>query len=377
MKVVFLSNYFNHHQSALSDALWRLTDGNYVFLETTEMSQARRQLGYDTCSRPYTRRVQDAPEEALRLIREADLVITGSAPESWVRHRIRSGKLLFRYSERPLRRGVEPVKYLPRLILWHLRNPNRKPIYMLCAGTDTPGDYSRFFLFRNRMYRWGYFPERKQYSDIRGLLDSKDAAEILWCGRFLPLKHPDDALLAAGKLKDEGYAFRLTFLGMGEMEGRLRQMCKELELEDRVRFLGPQDSGQVRVYMERAGIFLFTSDHREGWGAVLNEAMNSGCAVIANRGAGASEVLVRHGENGILYSDGSTDAMYENLRYLLEHPQRQKQLGLSAYETIQGTWNAEVAAERTLMLAERILKGEKTPNLFAEGPCSMAKVVCE
>lgn len=377
MNVVFLSNYFNHHQSALSDALWKQTGGSYTFLETAEMSQARRQLGYGNDTRPYTLRVQDAPEKALRLIREADVVIAGSAPECWVRHRVRCGKLLLRYSERPLRRGLEPAKYLPRLVLWHLRNPRRKPIYMLCAGIYTPGDYSRFFLFRNRMYQWGYFPETKHYPDIHSMLAAKDPAEILWCGRFLPLKHPDDALAAARELKERGYAFHLTFLGMGEMEPQLRKLCLEWDLKDRVRFLGPQDNRQVRKYMERVGIFLFTSDHREGWGAVLNEAMNSGCAVIANSGAGASEVLLRHGKNGILYSEGNRNGLCESLRDLLEHPEKQKQLGQAAYETIRDTWNAEVAAKRVLALSERMQKSDKKPDLFEDGPCSLAKVVYE
>jgi hypothetical protein len=33
---------------------------------------------------------------------------------------------------------------------------------------------------------------------------------------------------------------------------------------------------EVRVHMEQSNIYLFTSDFGEGWGAVLNEAMNSG-----------------------------------------------------------------------------------------------------
>ena len=34
--------------------------------------------------------------------------------------------------------------------------------------------------------------------------------------------------------------------------------------------------------MEKADIFLFTSDRREGWGAVANEAMNSACALVVS-----------------------------------------------------------------------------------------------
>lgn len=46
MTVVFLSNYFNHHQKPFSDAMYaRLGDG-YTFIETGTMSAERKSLGY-------------------------------------------------------------------------------------------------------------------------------------------------------------------------------------------------------------------------------------------------------------------------------------------------------------------------------------------
>ena len=44
MKISFVSNYFNHHQKFLSDALMRWSD--YSFIATTEMRKEREQLGY-------------------------------------------------------------------------------------------------------------------------------------------------------------------------------------------------------------------------------------------------------------------------------------------------------------------------------------------
>ena len=38
--------------------------------------------------------------------------------------------------------------------------------------------------------------------------------------------------------------------------------------------------------MEKCHIHIFTSNHLEGWGAVVNEAMNSGCCEVANVQAG-------------------------------------------------------------------------------------------
>ena len=374
MNVIFLSNFFNHHQSALSDALWELTDGNYHFIETIPMPQARKALGYHAEQKPYVLRYQGNEERIHNMIREADVVIAGSAPEKLVRRRIKTGKLMFRYSERPLKKGLELWKYLPRLIRWHWRNPMCRPIYMLCASAYTAGDYAIFGLFRNRTYKWGYFPEAKRYENIDNLLADKDSAEILWCGRFLDWKHPDDALQAAKMLKEDGYAFKLNFIGRGEMETKLLQMVEDFDLKDCVCFLGSMKPEEVREHMERAGIYVFSSDRNEGWGAVLNESMNSGCAVVASHAIGSVPFLVQDGENGLVYESGNVKDLYEKLRYLLEHPQQQKRLGLAAYETIAGEWNAQTAAERVITLSTAILDGNKKPQIFENGPCSIAEI---
>ena len=246
IKIIFLCNFFNHHQSALSDALWEQTGGNYFFIETEEMSEERKQLGYHVEQKPYVLRYQGNEEQVLKLIREADAVLVGSTPEKLVRQRIRTGKLMFRYAERRLKKGLEPWKYLPRLVRWHWRNPLNKPNYMLCASAYTAGDYAKFGLFLDRTYKWGYFPETKHYEDIHALLDRKDTAQILWCGRFLDWKHPDDAIMVARRLKDDGYSFRLNFIGRGEMEPKLRRMVENFHLEDCVVFLGSMKPEEVR-----------------------------------------------------------------------------------------------------------------------------------
>ena len=124
--------------------------------------------------------------------------------------------------------------------------------------------------------------------------------------------------------------------------------------------------------MERASIYLFTSDRQEGWGAVLNEAMNSGCAIIASHLAGSTPYLIQNGENGMIYHSGDLKALYQSLEILLENPGIQYELGLKAYETIINEWNAEVAAERLLSLSEYILEGKEFNELFRSGPCSKA-----
>lgn len=377
MKFVFVSNYYNHHQSALCKSLYDKTEGNFCFVATSEMRQERKQLGYGGWTVPEYVYTAYTGEEDFRtcqkLINEADVVIAGSAPETMLKQRIKESKLIFRYTERPLKKKASLFLYLPRMIKWHFRNPISKPVYLLAASAYATADYARYGLFKNKAYRWGYFPQVKTYSQ----LPQKEEKSILWVGRFLDWKHPDDALRVAARLRDAGYTFKLHFVGTGPMKQQLHDMVAELNLQNYVSFLGSMNPEQVREQMEKAGIFLFTSDKQEGWGAVLNESMNSGCAVVAGHAIGAVPYLLDDNRNGMIYCSGDVDMLYEKTKYLLDHPSEQHRLGLRAYETITQIWNAEIAAERLQNLASCILRGERNPGLFANGPCSRAETMNE
>ena len=380
MNILLLSGFFNHHLKPVSDQLYRNDRVTHYFVSTEPMPEERKTFGYHMEQFPpyvcpaYESEIQK--RRALALLDEADVVITGSALESMVRRCVWKNKLIFRYAERPVKIR-EPLKYFPRLLRWNWRNPFWKPIYLLAASAYSAADYARFGMFRNRAYKWGYFTEMKKYEDIDGFLSEKAAADILWCGRFIDWKHPDDALLAVKKLKAEGYVFRMRFVGCGDQEAKLRDMVRDYDLTDCVEFLGSMAPERVREHMESAGIYLFTSDKQEGWGAVLNESMNSGCAVIASHAIGAVPFLMKDGENGLIYRSGDVEMLCDKIRYLLDHPLEQKRLGKAAYETIVNEWNAEVAAERVVALAQAILDGEKHPDLYKTGPCSQTGILAD
>ena len=249
---------------------------------------------------------------------------------------------------------------------------------MLCASAYTAGDYAKFGLFRGRCYKWGYFPETIRYPSIDDLIDRKAKATILWCGRFLDWKHPDDVIEVAKRLRDAGCCFKIEMIGTGEMEQQLKRQASDAGLlETNIRFLGAMSPEAVRRHMESAGICLFTSDRQEGWGAVLNEAMNSGCAVVASDAAGATPYLVNDGVNGSVYHSGNIQELYEKVRRLLENTTMQYSFGKAAYQTITELWNAEVAAKRFLQLSQALLNGTDASRLFADGPCSPAKPLRE
>ena len=96
MKIVFVSNYFTHHQSALAAAFDSMEDVQFHFLETERMEDERKAMGWEITNPSYVLGYDEKNGNAYRqLIDEADVVIIGSAPARLVKHRLRAGKLTF------------------------------------------------------------------------------------------------------------------------------------------------------------------------------------------------------------------------------------------------------------------------------------------
>ena len=322
MKIVFVSNFYNHHQKPLADALYSIIGDDYRFIETERISTERLKMGWGKDERPsyilqsYT---DDAAQNKCQdIINDADVVIYGSAPHDMFKTRLRAGKLTFKYCERPYKTGV-PVFKLPVHILRAQKNYAQfRNFYVLCASAYAPADFSKMLSFIGKTYKWGYFTEVKNYEDIDAVISEKTPASILWVSRFISLKHPEIPVQIAKRLKNEGYKFKLGMIGNGELEKSTKSLIESANVSDCVEMLGSMTPELVRKHMEKSEIFLFTSDRNEGWGAVVNESMNSACAVVANSAIGSVPFLITDGENGCMYKDGDIDNLYAKIKHLLD-----------------------------------------------------------
>ena len=185
------------------------------------------------------------------------------------------------------------------------------------------------------------------------------------------VKHPEFAVLLARYLKEKGYKFRLDMIGDGEQKEEVEAIIKENNLGDYVKLLGFLPPDEVRTYMEKADIYLFTSNHLEGWGAVVNEAMNSACAVVAGSNAGAVPYLIKDGENGLIYEGENIEQFFKKVEMLINSEELRKKLGKNAFDTIYKTWNAKIAARRLVRFSNHLL--HDTPyEKYTIGPLSKA-----
>jgi glycosyltransferase involved in cell wall biosynthesis len=110
---------------------------------------------------------------------------------------------------------------------------------MLCASAYTAADLALFGNYKNRLFKWGYFPETKEYN-IDELIISKrsDVLKVLWVGRFVGWKHPELVLAVAQKMIIEKIDFQLIMIGNGEEFEKINQLIDDMGLRNRVILLG-------------------------------------------------------------------------------------------------------------------------------------------
>ncbi|MCR4687276.1 MAG: glycosyltransferase family 4 protein [Lachnospiraceae bacterium] len=373
MTLTFVSNYINHHQLPVAGYMYDKLGDGYHFIQTEEVEEERVSLGWQAdFNLPYLVKSYEDDDRARELIANSDIVLMDDCvSEDYINDRIEAGKIVIRLAERCYKEGQWKA-ISPRGLIYknkvHTKRAD-KPVYLLCEGGYVADDYEIFKAYRGKRYKWGYFPEFRECTYDKD--DSK--LNILWAGRLINWKHPEIAIKGAKYLKDKGIDFSLDIVGTGNLGGYLEKMVKELRAQDKVTFSGSLPYKEVRERMLKSQILLCTSDYEEGWGAVVNEGLNSRCAVLASHAMGATPFLIKHEKNGLVFKSEDQNDFNDKLYALATNADLRRALSDEGYNTIASLWNANVAAERLLTFAKGLMNGEIKE--YEDGPMSVAEAI--
>ncbi len=377
MTVTFFSNFLVPHQLQFCEEMVNLVGDGFTFVATMPFYSENVTQGFSDLNSNYSfclKSYEDTEsyKKAKDLAKNSDMVILGAAPEKFARMRVLTGKNLYKYSERefkPINKIKQsPVKFLQVLINNSIYAKSR--VYMLCASAYAAGDYESIGAYKGKTYKWGYFPKGSDKS-IEELMSYKnDTPVILWAARMIEWKHGEIAVEIAKYLKDKGLNFKLKMIGSGEKKDRWEQLSESFDLQDRVEFVGSLSNKKTIEYMEKADIFLATSDSNEGWGAVVNEAMSAACAVVGCEGMGSVPYLIENDKSGKIYKENDIETAKKSVEELVTNRQKREAIAKNAKARIDGVWCAKVAAENIFKLDKALQKHDENPIEF--GPCSRA-----
>ena len=378
MNITFYSNFLNHHQLPICEELSAKKNIKFTFVATEQIPQERLDLGYEDMNKkyPFVLTTYDSEknyEKAIKLGLESDIVIIGSAPDDFIKQRLKYiEKITFRYSERIFKKStlknlLSPFKDF-RIFKKHYKNHK---YYLLCASAYSRSDFNKIGHFKNKCFKWGYFPKVNKY-DIDKLINNKSKKKItiLWVARFLDWKHPEYAIDLAKYLNSKNYSnYQIKMIGIGPEFEKCKKLINDNNLKENVILCGSMPNEKVIDEMKKANIYIFTSDRGEGWGAVLNESMNNGCAIVANKNIGSVPYIIEDGKNGYSYS--TKKEFYKSVEILINDKEKREKIGKNAYYTMINKWNAENAVKNFLDLSNKILNNEDISNVnYDNGPCS-------
>ncbi len=387
MKIVIITNMVVHYILTYYNKLNQLTDNNTYYITTEPVPEERLKLGfsdYDDLNDNNIINAYKSDEDRDRandVVNSADLILAGYTSEKI--NISNPNAIVFTMMEAYL---VGDGKDWARKIKWGLKTIKKtKPNwYYLAISAYLPYDLRKSWPFFdiNRVYKWAYFPEVTNEKDntekeVDINIGSSDRPfRFLWVGRFLKWKHLEYAISVVAYVNNELHKYaELTVAGRGDKAytEELKKYAIDNNIEDKVNFVGSVQSDKISDYYNEADIYLFTSDGKEGWGAVLNEAMINGCAVIASDAPGSTRYLIEDKKNGLIYYDNDLQQLKEKARFLIQNPNLIKVYGENARHTIQSLWNADVASEQLIQLYKYLSNGKGQVPIT--GPCSKADYI--
>jgi glycosyltransferase involved in cell wall biosynthesis len=173
--------------------------------------------------------------------------------------------------------------------------------------------------------------------------ESRNSNLILSVGNLIPIKGHELLLRSVASLAHDFPDLRLELIGEGPERSRLEALSTQLQISDRVKFLGRQPRREVAAAMRRCTLFVLPSRY-EALGCVYLEAMATGKPVIGCRGQGIADI-VQHGFNGFLVGPDNEKQLTLAIAMLLKDETLRSNLGRAARDTVVDRLTLEHQAE--------------------------------
>lgn len=379
MKIVCISNILNHHTKPICDELFKIFGDDFIFIATTSYTADSLKGSSETTfvDVPYLMNIYNNKGKqklAHELCFKADVLIQQHAGDSFIRKRLKENKLTFRVSERIFKgkKGdfLRKIKYILRNFPYKNKN-----LFLLAASAYASYDMNKCFSFKNKSYKWGYFPDIRKDDKTVKTRKPSDKLKFTWVGRFIDWKHPEVCLIVANFLQNWNIDFEMNMIGEGPLRKNIIEQIYKRGLQDKIKLLGKITNAEVQKYMADSTFFIFSSDKGEGWGAVLNEAMAQGSIPIASHEPGSVPFLIGDNKNGYIYEQGNVDSLERALWKIVHNKEHLNEVSTNAQDTIFEVWSAENAANNLLKLID-IIK-QNSNEKIEEGPGSVALPIDE
>ena len=174
-----------------------------------------------------------------------------------------------------------------------------------------------------------------------------DTPIVICVGEHSVRKNHETVLHTAAQLPD----VHVLFCGVGEKEEELGALARELDIADRVHFLGFRKD--VPTLLAASDVFMFPS-WQEGLPVSQMEAMAAGLPCVVSEVRGNAD-LISQGEGGFLRKPTDADGFAEDIALLLGDPALRESMGARNRREIEN-YSLEAVLAQVTALYEELLK---------------------
>lgn len=373
MRILQVNNIVSHHQLPFATELMQLVGKeNFLYAALGRPDSERVRNGWIT---EYTEEWIIHPNESTYEFKKyedfwmnADIVICAERLIERMQDRLDRGKICFYMSERwwkppiGIARLIHPNFF--KMSLAFKKLSKSECFHYLPIGPFAAKDMRLLIGTKSSKWSWGYLTELPESENLKNSKRFSDPVSILWVGRMLKLKRVDLLIKALAGLQRGGKEFKLTLVGDGPERKNLEKLASKLLDNTFYEFKDFIPSTEVLALMSNFDVYVLPSNAYEGWGAVVNEAMSVGCAVIASDKTGAGATLIDSGTNGLLFKSGCYNSLYNALNEIFTNQELIDKFSKAGRHTIETEWNPKSAAEKIFELSNALLNNEKfiAPN---------------
>lgn len=252
-----------------------------------------------------TRIVKESPPDTIHFIAGARGTLLGTQVAIACRAEDRRMGII---TESPDKRGVGGV--LRWLKYWGEQlSLGQHYDFILAMGQQGVNWFKECGYSGNRVFPFIYVTDRLSE---RSSESANKVVRFIFVGRLVSLKGIDLLLRALDKLPGS----ELIVIGDGPEKQRLMKMAIRLGISGRIDWLGQMEASQVRVKISSADVLILPS-RKDGWGAVVNEALMAGTPVICSSACGASE-LIQHSWLGTVFKSEDINSLEKEMRQWCE-----------------------------------------------------------
>lgn len=144
--------------------------------------------------------------------------------------------------------------------------------------------------------------------------------------------------------------------GKGDYVEPLLQLAAQLNVKDRVHFVGLIANEKLGEYYSIADVVIMAGTFYEALGRMLLEACSFGVPVIATNSAGNPDII-EHGKNGYLIENPNADELLDRIKNILDNPAKAEKMGTCGKQKISREFSPErIASELTAVYEHTLQK---------------------